>query len=684
MQRDTRAPLQPADILQPGEIGPPGTRRTLAETFHAVLAEESLDALLRRVADTVGHLVDHDALTVLWADEARQVLVPVLARDPYAAEILSSSFDFGRGVTGWALERRKPVRVRDLHLDPRAEEVPGTPPGEPEALVTVPLVARGRAKGALNVYRLGTDAAFDDHEFELLARFGDAVALALDNAEIRERLERQAQTDSLTGLLNHREFHERLRAELDRSVQAGLPLALMMLDIDDFKRLNDVHGHAVGDETLVALARLLRSSFRPGDAVCRLGGEEFAVILPGVGTQEARGIASRIVREVAASSLGAAGGVTVSIGLACTPEHAGSARELVACSEAAMMAGKARGKNGWVVFESPSMPRPSGSEPGRDVRSLGHLRIAQGLVARLGRLRGSEQIGSALLDEVTALVGCETAHLYLLEGDELVLAASRGDTTAEIAETNGPIGHRVGIGVIGRAAATGRSVLVPAPLSGQGKQDESQAPPVRESMVATPLLSSGRVIGVILLSRLARSRFAEHDAQLLDMLAGHAGAALENARLVEAARREANHLAGALIHTVEVLAGAEAGGGPARELADLAVALGASLRLDPTRLLDLRLAALFLVTRSVSPGSAAAVLADHVLDGVPELDGVRSLVSAWSAPTGAGNRPASHEARILRACMAHLSPCPARPDDTDPEIGSALAALLSGQSAQAA
>src|SRR5581483_8056409 len=99
------------------------------------------------------------------------------------------------------------------------------------------LISRGALKGALNIYRLGENGSFDEEDFELAKWFGDAAALALDNARIRARLEYQAQTDSLTELYNHRTCHERLRAELARIVRAGDLVALLMLDIDDFKRV---------------------------------------------------------------------------------------------------------------------------------------------------------------------------------------------------------------------------------------------------------------------------------------------------------------------------------------------------------------------------------------------------------------------------------------------------------------
>ena len=186
---------------------------------------------------------------------------------------------FGEGITGWAALHREPVRTNQAHLDPRTKTVPGTPDDEAEALITVPLIARDVVKGVLNIYRLGEDASFSDEEFELTTRFADAAALALDNAQIRARLEYQAQTDSLTGLYNHRYFHERLRAELTRASRARDSVAVLMLDIDDFKRVNDVYGHGAGDQVLTELADLLRVALRGSDVVCRLGGEEFGVIM---------------------------------------------------------------------------------------------------------------------------------------------------------------------------------------------------------------------------------------------------------------------------------------------------------------------------------------------------------------------------------------------------------------------
>src|SRR5438874_4142537 len=233
--------------------------RQLADVFHDILSEHSLDNLLERIADTLAELVPHDTLSIYQADEAQTILIPVFARDKWADNILSDQSNFGEGITGWAALHREPVRTNQAHLDPRRKTVPGTPADEAEALITVPLIARDLVKGMLNIYRLGEDASFSDEEFELTTRFADAAALAVDNAQVRARLEFQAQTDSLTGLYNHRYFHERLRSELTRAGRAHDSVALLMFDIDEFKKVNDIHGHAVRDQMLVALAETART-----------------------------------------------------------------------------------------------------------------------------------------------------------------------------------------------------------------------------------------------------------------------------------------------------------------------------------------------------------------------------------------------------------------------------------------
>jgi diguanylate cyclase (GGDEF)-like protein len=513
--------------------------RRLAEVFHEVLSEQTHTTVLERIADSLADVIPYDAFTIYQADEARRVLIPVMARDRWAEEVMSSRPLLGEGITGWAIDHLEPQLVNDAHLDPRVKTVPGTPADEQEALISVPLVARGSVKGALNVYRIGAGAAFTDEEFELAKRFGDAAALALDNAQVRAVLELQAQTDSLTGLYNHRYFHERLRAELNRASRTHDTIAVLMLDIDDFKRVNDVHGHGIGDQMLLELADLLQSTVRVSDVVCRLGGEEFGVIMGSCDAGDALGLARRIIDRLAETEIEPAGRLSVSVGIAQGPEHAMNPRELVACAEIAMMTAKARGKNQAVLFEEDGGERPEPGSVRRDVRSIAHLKMLQSLAGKLNRLNDVRQIGETIVDELRMLVDYHSCRLYVVEGDDLVPVAWRGDLDQDDEESVEALRCKIGEGITGRAASTGESILLDNALDCDFAETIPGTDDVDESMIAVPLRYGARVIGAVVISKLGVAQFDEDDVRLLEVLGGHASVAVENARLYEAERLEA-------------------------------------------------------------------------------------------------------------------------------------------------
>jgi diguanylate cyclase (GGDEF)-like protein len=515
--------------------------RRLADVFHDVLGEQSLDALLDRIADALAELVPHDSLTIYEADEPRRLLLPVWARDKWADKILADSCPFGVGLTGWGVEHREPVRVNQAHLDPRTSTVPGTPEDEPEAMITIPLIARDSIKGALNIYRLGEEASFDDDEFELAKRFGDAAALALDNAQIRARLEHQAQTDPLTGLYNHRAFHERLRRALASASRAHDAVSILMLDIDDFKRVNDIFGHGAGDEILRSLAETLKDAVRASDVVYRLGGEEFAIVIASRSAEDAERLAHRLVERVESTEFEPAGRITISVGLARGPEHAMNPRELIACAEAAMMTAKARGKNQIVVYDDAELERPEGElgPSTRDVRSVAHMKMLQSLGGKLNRLNDVRQIGEVIAKELRSLIDYHNCRISLVEGDDVVPIAFVGQFTSETQEPLEILACKVGQGITGRVAETGDSLLIGDAANCEFARILPGTDAVDESQVVVPLTYGTRVVGVIVLSKLGLDQFDEDDVRLLEVLAGHAAVALENAGLYEAARREA-------------------------------------------------------------------------------------------------------------------------------------------------
>ena len=540
----------------PGSTPSADSYRRLADVFHDLLSEQSLDSLLVRIADTLDEIVPYEALHIYEADEPKRHLVPALVRSDYADEILNDTFPFGVGITGWAVEHREPVLSNQAHLDPRVAFVPGTPV-DPEALIVVPLIARGVLKGTLNVYRIGEHASFSDVEFELAQRLGDAAALALDNAHIRARLEREAQTDSLTGLYNHRYFHERLRRELTLASAEHTNVAVVMVDIDDFKKVNDVFGHAVGDEVLAELADHLRATVREADVVCRIGGEEFAVIVPGSREEQTIALATRLAERLDEVELDLAGTIAVSIGIAQGPEHAANPRELVACAEAAMMTAKARGKNRVVFFDDSDTERPAGGHSrGEDIRSIAHLKMLQSLAGKLNRSNDVSEIGMSIANELRLLIDYHNCRVFIREGEQLLPIAFQGELTATDRTAAQVFRTRVGEGLTGHVVETGDPLLLDDASACEFAVEIPGTANIEESIIAVPLHYGSRATGAIVVSKLGLSQFDEDDLRLLQVLAGHAAVALENARLYEAQRREAES-AKALLEFGRDLAAAE-------------------------------------------------------------------------------------------------------------------------------
>jgi diguanylate cyclase (GGDEF)-like protein len=178
------------------------------------------------------------------------------------------------------------------------------------------------------------------------------------------RLQKDALFDVVTGLRNHRYFQVRLREELARAERYNRPTSLLLLDLDNFKRVNDMFGHAVGDTVLAQIARLLERSARSADVVCRYGGEEIAIILAETPLDEAVKTAERLRREVERRPDDRGATVTISVGVATFPDHAEFADGLIAAADAAMYRAKRAGKNRVEVATRWNVVEPLESQAG--------------------------------------------------------------------------------------------------------------------------------------------------------------------------------------------------------------------------------------------------------------------------------------------------------------------------------
>jgi diguanylate cyclase (GGDEF)-like protein len=264
------------------------------------------------------------------------------------------------------------------------------------SMIVLPLVARGEAIGTLELTSIKTGAFGDQavHLAQLLAR---EAAVALENARLYDEIHHQAFRDALTGLANRSLFHDRVTHALDR-LRGRSPrrAAVLFLDLDHFKLLNDRVGHTRGDEVLRALAGRVRASIRPGDTAARLGGDEFAVLLEDVdGPDEARQVAERLLRDIERPIDGLDGApvVAASLGVALSGSAGETADDLLRNADIAMYAAKEAGRGRIELFRPELLERAAArSELGARLRGAadrGELRIAYQPIVELDSGRRS-------------------------------------------------------------------------------------------------------------------------------------------------------------------------------------------------------------------------------------------------------------------------------------------------------
>jgi two-component system cell cycle response regulator len=234
--------------------------------------------------------------------------------------------------------------------------------------VSVPLLTQGRVLGVLSLYDREDGEPFTLADADALTAFAVQAAVAIENVQLHAEAERLSVTDPLTGAWNYRYFERRFEQEIERSRRFGRVLALLMLDIDHFKSVNDRFGHQRGDEVLVEFASRVTGSVRDIDTFARYGGEEFVLILPETNLEGGLAAAEKLrlaTHRTPFCGEGEEGGVrlTVSIGVACFPEHASSPEELLRAADEALYEAKLQGRDR-VVSAGPRL-LPLAARPGQ-------------------------------------------------------------------------------------------------------------------------------------------------------------------------------------------------------------------------------------------------------------------------------------------------------------------------------
>ena len=371
--------LREVSIVLPGLAAIAATvaigRRALDVLLAASASSAREHAALHRVATAVADRLDTDDLHVLVAEEAARVFgadagaVLRYEDDDETATVTGAwsaserHYDAGTVLTvlpgsGLELIRRsgRPVFVGDSQTTPSSRHAQlGY-----RALAAAPVHVGDRLWGIIAISSVTADGLPAGAERQL-ADFGALVTTAIVNAEQRERLAAQAYTDPLTGLANHRVFHERLLGEVDRAQRHGRELSLVIIDVDAFKGVNDGAGHAAGDRVLAEVATRLMGVARSGDLLARIGGDEFAWLLPETTAQDAHAAVERAREAVAAAALAGGQRITISAGI-CGLDDGRDADELFRLADGALYWSKVNGRDAAHVYDPLTVRELSAAE----------------------------------------------------------------------------------------------------------------------------------------------------------------------------------------------------------------------------------------------------------------------------------------------------------------------------------
>ncbi len=301
------------------------------------------EEVYRRLLDLIHQAIPFDNATLFLWDKQNGRLVPAAQRGAFVDLIGGVHFEHGAGFSGWVAKQKRPVLLTELHRGRRPDD---TLVG---SFMSVPLVVQGELIGVLNISH-GRPKAFNEDQLRLLTLIAGQAAATIQRLLLYADMRRLAITDDLTNIYNRRHFLERMQSEIDRARRYGTPFSVMFIDIDNFKELNDNHGHQVGDKILAELATILKHWARSSDIVARYGGEEFVVLLPMTDKPRSITAAERLRTRVQRHTFYRRKKLTVSVGVASYPGDGDNADQLLGRVDEALYMAKKTGRNRACAF----------------------------------------------------------------------------------------------------------------------------------------------------------------------------------------------------------------------------------------------------------------------------------------------------------------------------------------------
>jgi diguanylate cyclase (GGDEF)-like protein len=572
----------------------------------AASLNESLDpsAVLTRICQEAAAILNADNAAVYRGGPGEGATMEAVFN--IAPECLGYRIPPNGGLSGKVVETGEPMLTNDYQRD-------GTPAADSpfrsvRACLSVPMYWDGRLHGALSVGYTRPHRVTEEN-LRLLSTFAELAAVACRNASAHAGLAHAARTDGLTGCLNHAALHEALRAEIERCERTGHRLSIVLVDLDGFKRVNEEHGHLVGDEVLRRVGFSLRQAVRPYDLVARYGGDEFAILAIDSEEEKAAEIARRAIERLdsALGDMGRSGSTRATAGVAEWSPQTVSAEELIDRADRALLVGKRDGMRGGVVrageidedeLAGATPGRPDGAAPPKPgswpelsteqsdrlrKRTL-QLTLANQLGTRLSAMLGPGEIIEVAVEELHRALGYQMCAMIRIREDGYVeAAATRGEAFARLSDQGWCQPREAG--VIGRCLRERRVVLVNDTRREPSFVETGETREVLSELCA-PIWVSEDLWGAINIEDARAGAFDEDDARLVETVADMVGSALRSAMLYERLERGYLGTAEALATALEAKDSYTAE--HARSIVGYSEAVGRRLGLSESELADLR------------------------------------------------------------------------------------------------
>lgn len=319
--------------------------KTLLEIGQSLVTITDLDQLLRQIIDVLAKEIQAERALIILRHPITGEIRIANSTANVDTSTLEEAILFSKTIVSDVVNKGKSIFSRDVIKDGTYSKTDSVMNLKIRSLMCVPLVAKqnGDIIGTVYVDNRSVGNIFSKEDLTLLESFASLAGMAIENAHLYEL----AIMDELTKCYVRRYFEQRVREEFSRAERQGSPLSLLMIDVDQFKELNDEYGHALGDSVLKEIAVTIKGTLRTYDLLARLGGDEFAIILPEVAFQDAYRVAEKI-RSACAQLVfpGVSARTTVSIGIACYPlHHVSNVEALLKKADVALYKAKQLGRN---------------------------------------------------------------------------------------------------------------------------------------------------------------------------------------------------------------------------------------------------------------------------------------------------------------------------------------------------